>query len=155
MSDTSETALDLPDLPGEAAPRARGRHSISLTTALLLAVWIGAFTLPTRFDAPIPLCAMYAITDVPCALCGMTRASVCLAHGQVAEAVRYHPAVLLLMPYLAMALVRSVRRDLTGKLPGRYWRKVSRSVEWLTLVAILTYGAGRAILVLAFGIEPW
>lgn len=153
MSDPPEIAAELPSTEEEAPPQRRWR--ISMTSALLIAVFVYSFTLPVRFESPIPLCLMYAITDVPCALCGMSRATVCLAHGQVADAVRYHPGVLILMPTLALVLFGSLRRDLTGKRPGRYWRKATRVVEWVTLVTILGYGAGRALLVLALGIEPW
>lgn len=46
-------------------------------------------------------CPTAAILRVPCPGCGMTRATLALVHGDVAQALRFHPLVLLVLPVLA------------------------------------------------------
>jgi hypothetical protein len=37
------------------------------------------------------ICIFYDTTGLPCPGCGLTRSFVCLAHGRLAEAFRWHP----------------------------------------------------------------
>lgn len=63
-------------------------------------------------------CPLLATTGVPCPLCGMTRASVALAHGNVGDALSFNPGVLVLVALLVTALVRP---DLILKVKPPVW----------------------------------
>ncbi len=115
----------------------------------------GSFALPPSFESPIPTCMVYALYKVPCPLCGMTRAMMNLCHGHLEEALRFHPAVLLVFPALLMGWIGSVRRDVTGREAGTAWRRVSNVVGWATFLAVAGYGIARYIGVVALGMEPW
>ena len=62
--------------------------------------------LPVHPSIPCPL---FTTTGVPCPLCGMTRASVALAHGNVVDALSFNPGVIVLVALVATALVRPER----------------------------------------------
>ena len=133
----------------------RPRRGPSLTTGLLTAMIGLAFVLPPGFESPIPTCFGYWWTGIPCPLCGMSRAMIHAAHGQFGDALRFHPAVLTIFPALAMGLIASIRRDITGKDPGSAWRSVTNVVGWASLLFIIGFGAARVIGVVLLGLEPW
>lgn len=65
--------------------------------------------------APLPeLCLVHATLAVDCPLCGMTRSFVALAHGDLAAALRFHPAGPLLFvamaAFVAAAVAVAIRR---------------------------------------------
>lgn len=64
-------------------------------------------------------CPFRAILGIPCPGCGMTRALVCLLHGDLKSSLYYHP--MLIFTGLAAlaglyALIRKKRKLLTGTL---------------------------------------
>ena len=59
------------------------------------------WTPPT--DPALVACPMLRLAGVPCATCGMTRASAALAKGRVVEATRLHPLAVPLAAELAIA----------------------------------------------------
>gem|GEM_PF-824242 len=65
-------------------------------------------------------CLFYSITDIECPGCGMTRACIALARGEVGEALRYNPFSLGLLLFAgAFALfpdrIRRFWRSLTSR----------------------------------------
>lgn len=66
---------------------------------LVLALWGGALLLQAALaDAstePSRLCLFRRVTDLPCATCGGTRATLALLTGRILEAVRLNPLVML------------------------------------------------------------
>ncbi|MBC7974004.1 MAG: DUF2752 domain-containing protein [Myxococcales bacterium] len=104
------------DPPGDAAG-----HAVTLSgrvldrgLAVLVAAQLGAslwlspagdqVTLPGGASLG-PLCWFRAVTDVDCPFCGLTRSFVALAHGDLAAAVRFHPAGPLLFAAMVAALI--------------------------------------------------
>ena len=89
MTDALPASLQSREYSGE---RARARDIFVLTSVM---VW-GAFLLPPPSSAgqilnlPSP-CVFYHLTGLPCPACGLTRAFVCTAHGQWAQAAVWHP----------------------------------------------------------------
>lgn len=72
------------------------------------------------------VCPVAALLGVPCPGCGLLRATLSLAHGNVAEALHFHPLVFVVVPAALGATVHVA----SG-------RPVSRGVEW-TLATIAT-----------------
>ena len=113
-------------------------------------VW-GAFLLPPpdhtghilRLPSP---CLFYHLTGLPCPACGLTRAFVCTAHGQWAQAVGWHP----LGPLLFFAALYywcdslSVLRRGRRLLPGR--ERPQRIIGATGLTAAVVAGIARAII---------
>lgn len=80
-------------------------------------------------NKPSPkICGFKIFTGHDCPGCGMTRCFVCMAHGNVIEAIHFHPwgvaayiLLLIQIPYRIYALIRLARG-----LPGwyfPYWRQ--------------------------------
>ena len=58
--------------------------SLLLVTALLGALWIS-------LGLPTPLCALHALSGIPCPTCGTTRAAGALLHGEIKTAFVLNP----------------------------------------------------------------
>ena len=71
-------------------------------TPARLAILVGLLGLAVMFAA-IP-CAFRTLTGVDCPFCGMTRATVALAHGDVAAALAAHPLAPLVLVAFAWAI---------------------------------------------------
>jgi Protein of unknown function (DUF2752) len=80
---------------------------------------------------PYPTCLVRLALGVPCPACGLTRAGLALARGDLAEAQRFHPlAAALLGLTIVTALVAFVADE-------GAWRRVIR---------VVTGGAGVALI---------
>ncbi len=87
---------------------------------------------------PIPLCAFRAVTGVPCAGCGATRALGRLAHLDLAGALAFHPLITL----VALGILAWGLLDLALLTRGRALRvetspRVGRYVLWAFLVLMV------------------
>jgi hypothetical protein len=102
-------------------------------------VCIGALALSALLPVPgadarilhMPsICPFYRLTGLPCPACGLTRAFVCMAHGQFAEAWRYHAlGPLLFVCFVAYALF--------GSAVDAGWERLSRPHRgWITAGAV-------------------
>ena len=80
---------------------------------LLAAVLLAQVHLPGR---PSTLCALRALTGVPCPFCGGTTAAVAIGRGDLPAALRASPLVVLGAPFVvALPLLRAR----LARLPGR------------------------------------
>ena len=133
---TSSTLAQLP--PSSAAPvparaatptspvdRLSSNQSTPLTRAARLGLIGLAFAAAVAFD--VPLCPFAIITRHPCPGCGLTRATLALVHGHLAEALRFHPLVLMVSPLVALVLtwnavayVRGARWSAVEGVQGRW-----------------------------------
>ncbi len=132
-----------------------GSRRLTLTTVLTASAIIGAFALRPGWESPIPTCFGYWLSGVPCPLCGITRAMIHLAHGQVVEALRYHPGVLLVFPLLVMGLIQAVVGDLWSRRMPASWRRATNVIGWAALLFIGLFGTVRAVGTMASGWVPW
>lgn len=82
--------------------------------------WIGLASIAAAFAVAIvfgpdallqlgPACTFRALTDLVCPTCGTTRAVAALAHGDVLAAIRYNPAVPLVLALMIGACWRLAR----------------------------------------------
>jgi len=78
-------------------------------------VAVGGTALFALLLSPFKLCLVARVFHVPCPGCGMTRAAVAMAHGDVAGAFALHPLSLVLVPLaIAVAAVQVARYVRTG-----------------------------------------
>ena len=52
----------------------------------------------------VPICPFAIVTRHPCPGCGLTRATLALAHGRVAEALHFHPLSPIMAPLVIAAI---------------------------------------------------
>ncbi len=101
---------------------------------MLLAVWLLAFALTLivshQTDQEVGLCQFRALTDIPCATCGGTRAGLSLLRGDLAGALRFNPLVTLAL--LTGGLVCALRVSLRQQMVIEAGRR-----GWICLTAIL------------------
>jgi len=118
-----------------AAPVVTKLRRLGLVTMPLLmlaaALWMGFVTCPLRVT-----------TGVPCPGCGLTRAVMALATGDLAEALHWHPLVFLLAPILVFTIGRAMLIG-AGFLRPDAWKV--RMPSWgLALFAIVLIGVWLA-----------
>jgi hypothetical protein len=90
-------------------------------------------TLPVAF-----FCPFYALTDIPCLLCGMTRSFLAMGGFQLGEAFRFHPLgpiVFLLTVSSALALSWSVFRK----------RRIMFHIERQMRASLVRFGAALLV----------
>lgn len=113
--------------------------------------WFALFAVAASFVLPfdgfgIDICGVHRVTGLPCPGCGLTRAFISLAHGDVRSALGANPFALLLYPlFVALSVVvllpsgirARVQRwiGLRANLVGRAYR--------VGLFAFLGFGAAR------------
>jgi len=78
--------------------------------ALLAASW---FYYPYVFDGPT-FCGFKILLGAPCMGCGLTRAFTCMAHGEFARAVAFHPLAPVTFLWIVVWWVTDMRDRLRG-----------------------------------------
>ena len=109
--------------------------------SLLVATFAGIFAAIVGFR--MPFCPLASVVGVPCPGCGLTRATLALAHGELKHALELHPLVLVLAPLffwaMGSAAVGYVRGPQRAR-PARLWL-ASRPVTALgSLLLLATLG---------------
>ncbi|WP_437581698.1 DUF2752 domain-containing protein [Sorangium sp. So ce887] len=89
----------------------------------------------------VPLCPFAIVTGHPCPGCGLTRATLALAHGHVAEALRFHPLAPLMAPLVLAAIAYNAAIYVKD---GRIAATESVQGAWVTRL-----GAALAVLMVA------
>ena len=88
-----------------------------------------------------PLCPTALLFGFPCPGCGLTRATLALARGDLLAAIGFHPLAPLLVPLLAFVFGQALLDYIRGTppaLPARAWW-AKRTALWLasTLLVLL------------------
>lgn len=102
---------------------------VSPIFALCSAILLASALLPLPQNGAIlglpSICPFHNLTGLPCPGCGLTRAFVCLAHGQFTAAFIYHP----LGPFLFAATLFGALNSLAGRemprLSNRVWALIA------------------------------
>lgn len=83
------------------------------------------------------LCWFHTAFHIPCPLCGMTRSFAALAHGDVAAALRFHPAGPLLFVAILVFVVGAVVALLRRSPPMVDRRRFMRGFEAVVAICLL------------------
>jgi len=132
-----------------------GKRRLSLTSVVIGVALVGSFVLRPGFESPVPTCFGYWLTAIPCPLCGISRAMIHLAHGRVADALFFHPAVFAVFPLLVMGWIEALLRDFADVKMPTAWRRATNVVGWATLLFIGTFGTVRALGTMVADWVPW
>lgn len=94
----------------------------------------------------LPFCPMASVFGVPCPGCGLTRATLALAHGELRHALELHPLVLVLTPLFIGAMSSAALSYVRGphSTPRRTWlgsRVVTPLASLLLLATLGVWGA--------------
>jgi len=81
------------------------------------------------------LCLLRTMTGLPCPTCGGTRATLALAGGQWAAALRYNPLVTVAWPCLTAWLV--LRFGFGRRLPVAVRAGLHRRIWWILVLALV------------------
>ena len=77
----------------------------------------------------VPLCMFARVTHHPCPGCGLTRATLALLHGNVGDALQFHPLSIIISP-LVIGFV--VYKSWLYIVKGRWWQIDKRGGVWST-----------------------
>lgn len=91
-----------------------------------------------------PQCLFHRFTGLDCPGCGMTRAAGALVHGRWAEAFRYNPVLMVLLPVLAMGGIWEMIGWLRGRpMPFRF--RMGKHLSYGLLGLVLAFWVLRNI----------
>jgi hypothetical protein len=94
----------------------------------------------------LPFCPLASMLGVPCPGCGLTRATLALAHGELKHAHELHPLVLVLAPLFIWAMTSAAFSYIRGA--GRLRPRAER--PWLTSRSVTVLGS--VLLLLTLGV---
>jgi hypothetical protein len=110
--------------------------------SLLVATFAGMFAGIVALR--LPFCPLASVFGVPCPGCGLTRATLALAHGDLRHALELHPLVLVLAPLFIAASSSAAIGYVRGA--GR----APRTKPWLASRTVNVLGA--ALLLATLGV---
>ncbi len=87
----------------------------------------------------LPLCPFAFLSGIPCPGCGLTRAGLCLLHGDVQGAVALSPLSPIVVPFVGLVVARASWLYVRGRpeLPPRW---VTRGTLGLWAAMIMVWG---------------
>ncbi|WP_437496343.1 DUF2752 domain-containing protein [Sorangium sp. So ce1099] len=96
--------MSLPTAAPPPAPPAPSRWSAATLRGRAARLGAVAALLGLLVACGVPICPFAIVTRHPCPGCGLTRATLALAHGRVAEALHFHPLSPIMAPLVIAAL---------------------------------------------------
>jgi hypothetical protein len=130
------------------ASRPQGASPLAADHPLGRAARVALFAtgLASLFGLHVPLCPFALVTRVPCPACGLGRATLALASGDLGEALHAHPLAPIVSPIVVVAVITGalgyVRRGAFGGVDAVRTRAVS-GLAWLVIAALLTVWIAR------------
>src|SRR3954464_8848197 len=94
----------------------------------------------------LPFCPLASVLGVPCPGCGLTRATLALAHGDLKHALELHPLVLVLAPLFIGAMISAAFSYIRGPRP----LEPQPRQPWLTSRTVTALGS--ALLLVTLGV---
>jgi hypothetical protein len=127
-------------------------NRVVIQRSLIVATLAGMFASIVLFK--LPFCPLASVLGVPCPGCGLTRATLALAHGELRQALELHPLVFVLAPLFIWAVSSAAIGYVRGPRaaqPVRLW-VASRTVTVLaSLLMLATLGVWGARFLGYFG----
>lgn len=141
MMNSNTIAVDR-SLPAEQ------RKNAAQAFGLLSAVFAASFLLPLPASngqiAHVPdFCPFYRLTGLPCPGCGLTRAFVCISHGQFAQSLHWHPIGWLVYAVFFALWLRAGATLAVGRPMIPLAPRAQTALGWLCLLVVLAAGIAR------------
>jgi hypothetical protein len=133
-----------------------GRWSVGVAVVIVAGVFVGS-SLGWRSGFGIDVCWLHRLTGLPCPGCGLTRAILSLAGGDLSGALRLHPFSLAVLPYATLTVTslawpRRLRLGVRASLEQR--RETFGRLYGAVVGAFVGYGLLRTAAV-ALGVWTW
>ncbi len=127
---------------------AGGRSAAGTLWVILTAVFTASSLLPLPGQngqiAHLPsVCPFYNLTGLPCPGCGLTRAFVCLGHGQWQASLHWHPLGWLIYWIFALLWLRAGAYWLHGVTLLPLSPRTSSHLGWAATIVLLAFGLAR------------
>lgn len=110
----TQTAVTVPGTGRAWRSSYLGLAGVILTTPSVVLIG-GGVLFPRTFSVVPDLCLMHRTTGLWCPLCGGTRATAALVHGDLATALGYNPFALAVEAVAVMVVLRWLLRRLQGR----------------------------------------
>lgn len=124
-------------MPGERAT------FLSLSAVFLVSALLPMPGVDGRIAHLPSICPFHHFTGLPCPGCGLTRAFVCLGHGQLVESLHWHPLGWLVYGVGAALWARAGVSWLLGRSVLPFSRERVSQMSWLGASVLLLTGAIR------------
>lgn len=112
-----------------------------LLAAILAGVLLVLFAFDPSHHKFYPRCMLYSMTGLQCPGCGGLRAAHALLHGEVAQAFRFNPLLVVLSPVLVYLAVREAARKWFRKTLPPVFRRPA--VLWGLLAVLIIFSILR------------
>lgn len=131
-----------------------------MKTDHIVSFWLVSAVLVASVSLPLPgadgtllhlpsLCPFYELTGLPCPGCGLTRAFVCIGHGQWGASLRWHPLGLVLYAACVVWWGRAAWSLVSKRPLQAVSARASRVLSGSGLTAVLLTGGGRIVWLVA------
>lgn len=124
------------------------RTQARITAALLTGIFAVSALLPLpgrsgQIGHLPSLCPFYTLTGLPCPGCGLTRAFVCLGHGQWRESLHWHPLGWLIFGFFVLLWLRNSVFWLRGVALWPLSAQAAGRWGWSAAALLMVTGAAR------------
>lgn len=94
------------------------------------------------------ICPFYHLTGLPCPGCGLTRSFVCISHGHLDEALRWHALGPFIFVITIVIWLHFFTRTVFGRPLIVVPERARSPLIWSATTILLTFGIARDILIL-------
>lgn len=127
---------------------------------LPLLVAAGAASLLLGEALGLTVCPTAGLFGIPCPSCGLTRATLALLRGRIAESLALHPLVVVVLPALAVGVLFGLLREMGMDPSGAITKRLAYAANAAALLlASLAIALWAARFFGAFGgpvaVDPW
>jgi hypothetical protein len=124
----------------------RGRIPAPFATAALALAAAAALCFVNPNTTRVPLCPLHAVTGLNCPLCGATRASYALLHGDLLTAAHDNALYVAALPFLLAGWLRWSQRTLRSRGRGTSADVVvPRPVGWTVVLLAAVFFVVRNV----------
>lgn len=116
--------------------------------AASLTVFFVLYKINPAVSSFFPPCPFHKLTGLYCPGCGSLRALHQLLHGNILNAFKYNPLMILSLPFIIYSFLSYVIDGITGKTLPEFF--IPAYYIWLLLGIILAYGISRNINIYPF-----
>ena len=127
---------------------AGGRSAAASLWCVLTAIFAASVLLPLpgrsgQIGHLPSICPFYNLTGLPCPGCGLTRAFVCLGHGQWRDSLHWHPLGGLIYLIFVLLWVRAGVYWLRGVTLLPLSPRTASQLGWAAAAMLLVFGIAR------------